>query len=149
MRHTLRSGLNPDGRSILKGENLSKYVPSLKEAYHLFNSRYFRSRLPTDARVEYKDFKEDVDGEYQPGWEVKIQRVRGINKGSFRVERKRDTIFINRDLIRQRRRRIVYMVLLHEMVHLKLKHVEKKSHGHCFQREMKRLANLGAFNSLW
>lgn len=42
------------------------------------------------------------------------------------------------------------LLLLHEMAHIKLwpKH-PKHQHGKAFQDEMKRLANEGAFKSLW
>jgi predicted SprT family Zn-dependent metalloprotease len=47
--------------------------------------------------------------------------------------------------------RVADFTLLHEMVHLKLRYKDTgcSAHGHLFQREMKRLARIGAFNGLW
>lgn len=43
---------------------------------------------------------------------------------------------------------VATMTLLHEMAHMKLR---KRTYGHgiLFQKEMQRLAKLGAFNGLW
>jgi len=45
-----------------------------------------------------------------------------------------------------------YLTLIHEMAHVKLRNFKGDDgdlHGPKFQREMKRLANAGAFNGLW
>lgn len=41
------------------------------------------------------------------------------------------------------------LTLLHELVHLHLRDRRCKLHGRVFNNEMKRLANIGAFNGLW
>jgi hypothetical protein len=42
-----------------------------------------------------------------------------------------------------------HLTLLHEMVHAELRNERGDLHGPKFQRRMKRLARMGAFNGLW
>lgn len=122
------------------------YVPTLREAYYLFNSRYFRSKLTYDVVLQWRDI--DHLAEYLPSYSLLATRTKGDNKGTYRkVGGRKETIYISKKT--KDSSKIWMMSLLHEMVHLKLKNAKGSYHGHAFQREMKRLANAGAFNGLW
>lgn len=131
---------------------MAKRYYSLKYYYNLFNSRYFRGRLPKDCQVFWGDMYRqgcpEALGVYKPGYQILAQRVRGYHKGKYRVlSNRKDSIAIDRRLFFVGNK-VTLMTLLHEMVHLKLKDTHA-GHGHAFQREMKRLAKVGAFNSWW
>jgi hypothetical protein len=125
---------------------------SLKHYYHEFNSRYFRGRLPKDCRVIWADINHqkcpEAMGVFKPGITVLARRVRRAKKGEYRtLYSKKDLIAIDRELFKVGNK-IVFMTLIHEMVHLKLKDVTA-GHGPLFQKEMKKLAARGAFNNFW
>lgn len=124
---------------------MAKYIPTLRETFEVYNSRYFGGKLPKNARVIWSDLT-DIEclGVYDAEYSVRVQRVRGPNKGQYRLQASRKpTIRICR---RIKWTSSVWMrVLLHEMVHLK----GISGHGPKFQREMKRIANMGGFNGLW
>lgn len=118
---------------------------TLRQAFDLFNSRYFRGKLPKDTRVIWSDLT-DINclGVYDPQYSISARRVRGPKKGEYRIcKARKHTIRICR---RIKWSSSVWMrTLLHEMVHLK----GIDGHGPRFQREMKRLAVRGGFAGLW
>lgn len=142
MRHTLRSGLNPDGRSILKGENLARRKVDLELEFMYFDSKYFhfgKKKLDTLLGVEWRDLDK-----HRPPLLGKIQRYRTAN-GPDKFK-----IFVNESL--KKMPRIASGTLLHEMVHFKL-YGKDSSRLPCgsrmFEQEMKKLALRGALKGLW
>jgi len=114
-------------------------VTDLEFWFRIYNKRYFGGRLP-NCKVTWCSPKKKVLGHF---WS-KDQPVPGTKE------------FVDRFYFIEISRRLKFssklwaFTLLHEMVHLKLRDTEGKSdHGHKFQREMKRLMKLGAFNGLW
>lgn len=99
----------------------------LERAYCRYNKAYFNNRLPRISEVRVRFRKIDVLG-YQCGNEIAINvRFRGYSS-------------------------IVLGTLLHEQVHLLLDDDEshaKQPHGKKFQKEMRRLARMGAFSEIW
>jgi len=116
-------------------------VTYLKQSYLEYNSRYFRGRLPKDCRVIYSDLSK--------------LRYMGAHKATTKDgDRKNSKHIIWIDHKLRWSNKLVDMTLLHEMVHLKLfkkygHEVPRGLHGPLFQKEMKRLAKVGAFNRLW
>lgn len=112
----------------------------LQHAFRVFNRRYFRNRLPGNTVVEWSS----------EGMGNRIERthVHGYTRctkpgcaGSW--------VRIHPDF--HAYGVVAQMSLLHGMVHLKavLGNRAYLEHGTTFQREMKRLAAIGAFNQLW
>lgn len=102
-----------------------------KDLYPFYNARYFRNCLP-DIPVVFRPDKKMPNAiavtELQDGVPLKI----AINDKYKKIKS------------------IWYFYLLHEMVHVEqCKLPREQSHGHKFQRRMKQLANLGAFNRFW
>jgi hypothetical protein len=118
-------------------------VTQLEEYFHLFNSRYFRNSLP-ECRVVWRDLSKDgLMGSY-----YNDEKTKTCAKTGKPIQETVHTIEIAKEY--KTARRVWALVLLHEMVHLKLNGKDAgDGHGHKFQREMKRLATLGAFNGLW
>jgi len=132
-----------------RGGRLARY--SLKHYYDVINSRYYRNTLPTDCRVFWSsELPENVMGDYSPERHILAQRVRGTDKGTYRkMYERKHTIRINTNLY-DVGKRTVLLTLFHEIVHLKLKlRKSRHDHGPDFQKEMKRLAKVGAFSGLW
>lgn len=106
-----------------------------------YNKQYFSGRLP-ECDIKWADLKE-----------FGHQGVRYVQKRSRgRIEMEpRFYIRIAKDT--RSKESTWKMTLLHELCHLKLRNKDGfhqgRDHGHKFQREMKRLANMGAFNGLW
>lgn len=95
------------------------------EAFALYNKRYFGGRLPS----------------IPVGWE-QLPDARGLCRY--------EPLQIVLDENLKEYETVWHMTLLHEMVHLKQRDLCRiADHGHKFQREMKRLAALGAFNRMW
>jgi hypothetical protein len=111
-------------------------MPRPKEMFRIYNSRYFNGSLP-DCTIRWEDLK--IFGRYYPIRE--------------RSEKFPNVVFVEHviELARwsQNKPRQWKLTLLHEMVHLKQWREKGNPHGHKFQREMKRLAGVGAFNRLW
>lgn len=115
----------------------------LAETYVAFNKRYFRGHLPPV----------DIDW-MEPNPEDRahcITHRRTTNEGR---EILLGTIRVCGAL--KEMPNVWKLALLHEMAHWKLRfhpicgHDGRgDSHGHAFQREMKRLARIGAFKRLW
>lgn len=104
----------------------------LDEWFDTYNKRYFRGRLPK-CRVVWTYRKVDFIGRF-------LYDTDDPDKGLL-IELSHRIRFVER---------VARFTLLHEMVHLKQRHIpDERAHGHAFQKEMKRLANAGAFNGLW
>lgn len=120
------------------------------QAFRYYNLKYFRGRLPKDTRIVWADLTEiSALGRFNPSYALKAVRVRGPKKGELRTIRSaKPKIELDKRL--KWAPSVWHRTLLHEMVHLKLdKKYPKGGHGHAFQREMKRLARIGAFNLMW
>lgn len=98
---------------------------ALQKTYRLFNRKYFGNKLPRNARLRWADLKGMMG--YQRGQEIVIDRK----------DRKRDSVWRG--------------TLLHEMVHLALPDSKPIGgfHGKDFQKEMMRIARLGALKGIW
>ena len=96
---------------------------TLEQAYRYFNRKYFHNRLPhpSDMLLRWGSIK---GMGYQQGDEIVINRK----------DRRRDSVW--------------KLTLLHEMCHAALPNAAP-DHGKEFQREMLRLAKMGAFHNLW
>ena len=123
---------------------------SLKECYLSWNKKYFRNKLPLNARVCFKA-NLNCYGHYKDEYQVLAKRVRGPQKGEYRVLYSRPhTICVDMRLKKQKDWCTVGITLLHEMAHMHLYIKDGYTgHGNKFQREMKRLANAGAFRNFW
>lgn len=95
---------------------------ALEKAYSRYNRKYFGNGLPKVSEVELRWEKIPEMG-YQVGYEIVINRK----------DRRRESVW--------------KLTLLHEMVHMYLP--DACEHGKKFQKEMLRLARLGAFKGLW
>ena len=102
-----------------------------RDLYPFYNARYFRGRLPRIPvvfRPDKKMPKVIALTEFREGVPIKI----AINSRYKKAKS------------------IWYFYLLHEMVHVEQRKLPRsQAHGHKFQRRMKQLANLGAFNRFW
>ena len=110
---------------------MSKTFAHPRDLYPFYNARYFRNRLP-DLPVVFRTDKKMPNAvavtEFRNGTPVKI----AINSRYKKAKS------------------IWYFYLLHEMVHVEQRKLPRsQAHGHKFQRRMKQLANLGAFNRFW
>jgi hypothetical protein len=112
--------------------------PTPKELYHLLNSRYFGGRLPKDLRVGF-DKRSFAGG-----------RARMILGSTWSDHETGRPIRISLNPLYRKQSRIWIGTLIHEMVHVQQWKVpEEQAHGRKFQKRMKQLAALGAFNGLW
>lgn len=108
----------------------------LERAFATYNRKYFGGKLPKVAVVWSQIIGRKFDGECD--WTVDAKTRKVIPEETvIRIDRKI-------------KRQVCYseMVLLHEMAHLKLAGKNAK-HGKHWQREMHRLARIGAFDKLW
>lgn len=107
----------------------------LVEKFQEYNRKYFGNKL---------------QGKIQVGW-GKPTGVR--HAAEFLVDDKDiEYIIINSKLRDNGLQNYALSRLLHEMCHMKMYQEGKRTHadhGTLFQKEMKRLAGLGAFRSLW
>jgi hypothetical protein len=106
----------------------------LCDKFNEFNRKYFGNKLIGTVRVGWrKPFVEGHAGETIP---VKDEYI---------------LLLINPKLRRVGAQNYALSTLLHEMCHVKLWQQGKKvyTHGPLFQNEMKRLARIGAFNTIW
>ncbi len=104
----------------------------LQKTFRIFNDRYFNNRIPSHTKVRYGKPKKNADAHYDPNT---------------------NEIIINKDLAEHNT--IVFICLLHEMVHAKLDTTyigsavdENPHHGMIFQAEIYRLVNAGAYDGL-
>jgi predicted metal-dependent hydrolase len=101
----------------------------LKKQYRAYNQKYFGGKLP-DVWVRWAEDNDDLKSECQAKKLLACADGHGIifnpwMKGKRNLQR---------------------FTLLHEMVHVKY---PEHYHGPRFQKEMMRLAKLGAFAKLW
>ena len=108
------------------------------ELYDLFNSRYFRNKLPK-IPVKWSD----------PSGRRYTGESRGIMGATwFNGDGRPRMISLNPKY--KSSGTVWVTTLLHEMVHVEQYNLPaKQAHGRKFQKRMKRLANAGAFNHLW
>ena len=123
-------------------------MTELEELFWLFNSRYFhfgRRKLESLLGVEWRDLDR-----YNPPLMGKNQSYRTLSSPLPRPWPDKYMIQINKKF--KTCWRVWAGTLLHEMVHFKLVETDK-SRARCgsrlFQKEMKRLANVGAFAGIW
>lgn len=118
---------------------------TLQRYYKTYNRKYFGGGLPA-CETFFKNLQKiskGAFGRYSP-LEYEIFR-----NGQWEPHRKTHRIEIDP---RAKKLNILWQsTLLHEMAHLAvgLKHKRVKSHGTFWQKEMLRLATIGAFKNLW
>jgi hypothetical protein len=103
----------------------------LKMLYNMFNALYFRDRLPKGTRLYFVS---------------KVGRSKSIAKSACAATYLFDPPVIVIQKSKAKSMRYVSADLLHEMAHISKPRAE---HGKVFQKEMKRLANAGAFQNVW
>lgn len=108
--------------------------PCLSRWYRLFNRRYFQGELPVENVLLCWEPVEECDADC-----TKVHEAV--------TDKETDDFLIRIDPIFRTAERVAKMTLLHEMVHVKL--WPQTSHGARFQREVMRLAAVGAFRGLW
>lgn len=120
---------------------------TLQRYFDEYNRRYFGNSLPpcntifTDLSRKHKG----AVGHYVP---VQYEK-KSPEDGIWRLSRTEHFIEVDH---RVKNMGIFWQsTLLHEMAHLAvgLKHKRVKSHGRIWQKEMLRLATIGAFKNLW
>lgn len=130
---------------------------TLQETFDLYNRRYFRGRLPQPIRIGWtrtgrprRDPKRPDDYltcAYCDADETHPINLKRIVQGEIRIHKRWE-----------KWEHIWQGLLLHEMAHWKLRNhpvdglyniSPTGNHGHAFQREMKRLARVGAFKHIW
>lgn len=121
---------------------------TLERYYDLYNRKYFEGSLPACKTVFcdlWKKHKVRAVGHYVPThWEKKSP-----DDGKWRVYRTEHLIEVDHKV---KNMGIFWQsTLIHEMAHLAvgLRHKRVKSHGRIWQKEMLRLATIGAFKNLW
>lgn len=114
------------------------------DLYDLFNGRYFRNGLPK-IPVRWSDPQYGFAKTHRNfmGYTYFLHEGKGRN-----LKLVPEFIALNP---KYKTASVIWVqTLLHEMVHVKQAYLpRRKAHGHEFNREMKRLANKGAFNGLW
>lgn len=115
--------------------------PELAQLFEEYNRRYFRGHLPPVELAWVDPHPDELAWCHTYNEEGRPR----CNKGQIHISTQIRHI-----------RNTMKMALLHEMAHWKLRHHpivghqgRGDSHGHAFQREMKRLAAIGAFRQLW
>jgi predicted SprT family Zn-dependent metalloprotease len=111
----------------------------LKENYLLFNKRYFGNILPVGAAVI---------------WSRKTTKRRMAQLLVWDHTLEETEIALNPAMKKLGAECRALQSLLHEMCHLHLRVLGKRKsvytgHGRLWQRDMKRLANSGAFATIW
>ena len=100
----------------------------LEQLYAEYNDLYFGGELPT-IPVKWGRVHKNHDAEFVTYVDGSIAIVLAPRLKKFPC--------------------FFHMRLIHEMGHVKLRGYKGDLHGPKFQREMRRLANMGAFNGLW
>lgn len=104
----------------------------LKHWYDKYNFKWFDGKLPTDTLIYW----EPPPAAYAETCPV--------------FENDHSHFIVKLDPSIRALKQWWKIVLLHEMIHIKLRPKHPKSqHGRLFQEEMKRLAYDGAFRNLW
>lgn len=124
-------------------------MTKLEETFHLFNSRYFRSSLPM-CKIVWADISHfgDYTPRYSKVYKTEKEAKAALRSGEFATNGKVQHVIRLAKFTKKQDRQWMF-TLLHEMCHVRLRNEAGDYHGHKFQREMKRLANAGAFNGLW
>jgi len=113
-------------------------MTKLKEAFLEYNSRYFRNSIPRNTKVVWGEEDPNCIGYARRTHEEPVELKIWISP--------RCQMGVIKNLLT----RVTRGTLLHEMAHLKLwKKYPKENHGNIFNKEMKRLAKVGAFRNLW
>jgi hypothetical protein len=109
----------------------------LMERYDAFNRAYFRDLLPRDIPVFYG-----------AGEGLEKVHIHGMTECTLE---NCETSWIRLSPELKPMPVVALMTLLHTMCHLKSVYAGEAylNHGWKWQREMKRLANIGAFNGIW
>jgi hypothetical protein len=100
----------------------------LERLYRYYNRKYFGGKLPV-VKVKFTDLIDKYGAVGNTHYEARVPEM----------------ILIDKTL--RRWNITARLTLLHEMVHVKLPY--KIVHGKMFEKEMRRLARLGAFTGLW
>ena len=113
----------------------------LSKLYNLYNQRFFAGILPYGVRLYYAQKLDKVDtrdGKHRSTCAVTYFYKDGPPKIVIRKTATSNMRHIASDL-------------LHEMVHISKPNAdcEDKNPNSAFQKEMKRIANAGAFNQIW
>lgn len=106
----------------------------LHKLYASYNRRFFAGKLPKDAQIRWSNKPLPCDAVGMCSYD----RGDGLAEILVSSKLRRWTAF-------------AYSTLLHEMAHLSLfvGGYTRGDHGRKFQREMRRLARVGAFRKLW
>lgn len=113
----------------------------LRNWFDTFNQKYFGNGLPKETSVVWKKpYVEGHGAEFIP-----LRRTDG---------RWHLLVLLNPVLMKIGAENYAMQNLLHEMCHLSLwargkRRQQYSGHGYLFQKEMKRLVNLGAFQHIW
>ena len=118
----------------IKPTNDEKMYIRLKRLYCLFNRKYFENSLPSSHHVC-----------------IAIVPRRIINGALGESTGDTNSDFWKICICKESHEGEMELTLLHEMAHISVDRKNKRfcAHGPLWQEEMKRLANLGAFNKLW
>jgi hypothetical protein len=113
----------------------------LAKLYNLYNQRFFAGNLPEGVRLYFAQKLDKVDtrdGKHRSTCAVTYFYKEGPPKIIIRKTATSNMRHIASDL-------------LHEMVHISMPNAdcENRNHNSVFQKEMKRIANAGAFNQVW
>ena len=124
------------GAVVCSAQDVGESDRALLFQYYRFNAMYFSGKLPVENVVVIWDkmiSKSDIAGTWITHYDGESEKIRmGIS-------------FYAKDC-----ETCVGMAMLHEMVHIKLRHQDIKNiHGDEFQKEMLALARQGAFASYW
>jgi hypothetical protein len=111
--------------------------PYLKRLYNRFNSRYFSGQLPPDTIVRWAS-PQEMSGQ-------------GFNAAPWGIffpssDGEPALILLDRNMQKRGWGKLRDLTLLHEMAHVAN---PKNEHGKKFEKEMRRLAQEGAFEGLW
>lgn len=116
---------------------------TLQRWYATFNDAYFDGELPA-CKTTWEDLrKHKAIGWYRP---IEYERFDGKRWKYHRTDHEICLCPKIKDMVS-----ISQFTLLHEMAHLYvgLRHPRAQAHGRIWQKEMLRLASIGAFKNLW
>ena len=106
---------------------MPRKCPNPEQLFRTFNRKYFNNRLPNP-----------------PDTVVRFAKITGALKDCIGYQLGDEIVLNNRFRDCQN---IWVFTLFHEMVHMSLP--PSVHHGPRFQREMRRLARIGAFEKIW
>lgn len=116
---------------------------TLRRWYSAYNDKYYAGKLPP-CKTEWVDLtKHRAIGRYHP---VVLERFNGNSWKYHRTDHEIHLCPRIKQLVS-----ISQGTLLHEMAHLwvGINHPRAQPHGRIWQKEMLRLATIGAFKNLW